>query len=195
MLGLTPIKHKGATATRGEDGDVGGTKNQSKRKKKARADRDHGGDQGDEGDDGVVATNEALKLAAGWLGVSAEDVMGGLDADGGGGGSANTNEQGGVGLFAGLGFGTKKKQSFKSNSRENSAWNRKVDERLLKRKSRPREEAKQGREREEEGEGEEEEESRAAAVGGRNKPGGFSKMDMLKSEGGSTKLKKKKKKR
>jgi len=190
MLGLTPIKHKGATATRGEDGDVGGTKNQSKRKKKARADRDHGGNGGNDGND-VVATNEALKLAAGWLGVSAEDVMGGLDADGGEGASANTNEQGGVGLFAGLGFGTKKKQSFKSNSRENSAWNRKVDERLLKRKSRPREEAKQGRE--EEGEGEDEEESRAAAVGGRLKTGGFSKMDMLKSEGGSTKLKKKKK--
>lgn len=127
-------------------------------------------------DDEIVATHTALQLAAQWLGVSADDVLGDLQGvDKGEGGRGPETSSTGNGMqhqaYPGLGFGTKK-ASFVSKSKVNSAWNRKVDERLLSQK---RKKGRDGAGREERNRGGSESESdggegsRVAMVGKKQK--------------------------
>lgn len=88
-------------------------------------------------EDEIVPTHTALRLAAQWLGVSADDAIGNLEGLGGGeeGSVAEERKAGGHQAHPGLGFGAKK-ASFVSKSKANGVWNRKLDERLLNQKKR-----------------------------------------------------------
>lgn len=175
MVHLTPIQHKVARERERDSKKAEeGTEQNSCKSHKKKDDTPAGLSSVD-----VVATNKALQVAAGWLGMNADDVMGGLatvDDNNGHGDEHDT-----PGLFTGLGFQNKKKASFKSKSSINSAWNKKVDDRLLQnrkkaQKVRRREETDndgQDNDDSEDGEG-----SRAAAVGTRHNTG-ISKMHML----------------
>ena len=144
-------------------------------------------------EDEIVPTHTALRLAAQWLGVRADGVIGSLEGlDGGEECSGAEQRRAGVGgrqAHPGLGFGTKK-ASFVSKSKANGAWNRKLDERLLNQKKRK---GGEGRGREEaraagsesEGDGE----SRVAMVGTKQKTA-FTRDQLLM--GGTSKKRKQK---
>jgi hypothetical protein len=146
----------------------------------------------DEGE--IVPTHTALRLAAQWLGVSADDALEGLAGlDGSEEGSgAEKRRAGGHQALPGLGFGVKK-ASFVSKSKANGAWNRKLDERLLNQKKRKEGERLGSAEKraagsESEGDGE----SRVAMVGTKQKTA--MTRDQLLMGGTSNKRKKKGKK-
>jgi len=146
-------------------------------------------------EDEIVPTHTALRLAAQWLGVRADDAVGSLEGVDGGtecsGGEQRRAGAGGRQAHPGLGFGTNR-ASFESKSKANGAWNRNLDERLMNQKKRKGGEGRGRAETraagsESEGEGE----SRVAMVGTKQKTA-LTKDQLLM--GGTSKKRKQKKK-
>jgi hypothetical protein len=116
--------------------DKGGTQERATPRKRSK----NQGDAPHDASHDVVARGTALRLAAQWLGVSADVVIDGSERAGEVGSPGQGVPLGisGERAYAGLGLGFGKKAGYVSKSARNSAWNRKVDERLMDAQGRKR---------------------------------------------------------